>query len=310
MQTIYLGVDVSKDSLDLCRHDSGRHERIANQAADIERLLTGLPAGCHVVFEATSVYDRALRRLLTATGIAFTRVNPRRAREFAKAVGCLAKTDKVDAAMLARLGFTLAPDPTQEADPVRQRLTNLLQRRGQLVDMRQQEKVRRQQTDDNDMAASIDEMIGILTTRINAIEAAMRQLINDSADLSHIDRRLRAVPGIGDIVSATLIAGLPELGQRDRRAIAALAGLAPLACDSGRYRGNRKIWGGRRQIRRALYLAAFSAKNGSNRFAAHYAKLQDNGKPMKVAVIATARKILVTLNAMIRDDTEFRASNA
>jgi transposase len=272
-------------------------------------MIAGLPAGCHVIFEATSVYDRSLRHLLSSAGITFSRVNPRRAREFARAAGYLAKTDRVDAAMLAHLGAALAPAPSQEPDPERQQLARLLQRRGQLVAMRQQEKVRRQQADTDDILASIREIIDILTTRINAIETEMRRLINENPDLAKTDQRLRAVPGIGDIGAATLIAGLPELGQRDRRSIAALAGLAPLACDSGRHKGARKVWGGRRQIRRALYTAAVTGRRNP-KLKAYYNRLYDKGKPKKVALIATARKILVIINAMMRDNSEFKTSNA
>jgi transposase len=302
----YLGVDISKDHLDVYSLARRKAWRIDNRAAAIAKLARKLPGDGFVVFEATSVYDRALRKALSQTGCPFARINPRRAREFARATGRLAKTDRVDAAMLAHLGATLKPKPTQETSAERQRLAQLLQRRNQLVEMRKQEMTRLKQADAPDLRRDIASLIPLLGRRIAKFEDAIKTLIRASAELAQLDKRLRSAPGVGPVTAATLIAEMPELGQRDRRAIAALAGLAPLANDSGKRKGHRKIWGGRSRVRRILYLAALSARR-SVHFTPFHQRLRDQGKQPKTALIAVARKLLVTLNAMVRDDKNFQA---
>lgn len=301
----YLGVDISKDFLDL--YDLSRQQawRIANAPKAIAKFVRQMPHSTFTVFEATSVYDRPLRKALTKAGRAFARVNPRRAREFARATGVLAKTDKVDAAMLAHLGSTLKPQPSQEAAPQRQHLAELVQRRNQLVEMRKQEKTRLKQVDDRTIQNDIKSLIRVLSNRIAKFEMAIKDAIKRSANLAALYARLLTAPGIGPITAATLIAQMPELGDCDRRSIAALAGLAPLPDDSGRRKGYRKIWGGRSNIRRALYLAALSARKAAP-FKSFHQRLRDKNKEPKAAIIAVARKLIVTLNAMVRDGQNFK----
>ena len=314
MPCVYIGVDISKAFLDL--HDPARERswRLANTPDGIAGLLSELPADCHLVFEATSVCDVVLRARLTAAGVPFTRINPSKARHFAKFAGFLAKTDKVDAVMLAALGATWCPPPTVEPSPARGRLSVLITRRAQLVDMRARERCRVQQLTEDDadglIAQSLTMLIATLGEAIDRIERAMRHLIRATPELAALDETLRAVPGIGDINAAVLIAGLPELGSRNRRQIAGLAGLAPYAADSGTWRGKRKIQGGRRAVRRALYIAAVTGRRRGGDLARTYDRLLDAGKPPKVAMIAVARKLLVRINATVREGTEYKTSTA
>lgn len=305
----YIGIDVSKDQLDLFSIAQDRVWCIANERDAIRALLRMLPPDALVVFEATSVYDKQLRRVLARAGRPFARINPRQAREFARATGLLAKTDRVDARMLAWFGARLAPTPTREPSPERQKLAELLQRRNQLVETRKQEKTRLKQVDPGPVRRDIKSLIEVLSRRIAAFERAIKNLIKTSVELDHLDHTLQTAPGVGPFTAATLIAEMPELGNLDRRAIALLAGLAPLADDSGKRKGYRKIRGGRPRIRRALYLAALAAKRAPA-FKPAYDRLRENGKQPKTAIIAIARKLIVTLNAMIRNNETFKQQKA
>lgn len=302
-----VGIDISKDRLDLYSTSQNRFWDVANEAGVLEELCDSLE-GSLVVFEATSVYDRTLVRSLSQRGIAHARVNPRRAREFARSAGYLAKTDKVDARMLAHMGSVLETRPQEPQCPHREALRDLLQRRDQLVSMRAQEKTRLRQVDNPLLQEDITSLIELLGQRIATFEARIRQTIDEDAGTAQQAAILQTAPGIGPITAATLIADMPELGQRDRRAIAALAGLAPLANDSGKRHGNRRIWGGRRRVRRLLYLAALSAIRTNPAFRETAQQLKQQGKAPKTAVIAVARKLLVTLNAMSKNQAAFKSA--
>ncbi len=310
--TIYqdhIGIDVSKDQLDLFSIARDKAWRIANERDAIRVLLRELPPDALVVFEATSVYDKTLRRVLSRAGRPFARVNPRRAREFARATGLLAKTDRVDARMLAWLGARLDPTPTCEPSPERQHLAELLQRRNQLVEMRKQEKTRLKQVDPGPLRRDIKSLIEVLSRHIATFERAIKNLIETNTEFDRLVHTLQTAPGVGPVIAATLIAEMPELGNLDRRAVALLAGLAPIADDSGKRKGYRKISGGRPRLRRALYLAALTAKRNPA-FQPFYDRLRDNGKQPKTAIIAVARKLIVTLNAMIRNNETFKQQTA
>lgn len=302
---ILIGCDISKDRLDCFVLPEGRHVAIDNTAQAVNDFVSTL-AGAFVVFEATSIYDRILRSVLDQAGMPFARVNPRKAREFARSAGYLAKTDKVDARMLAHMGTALHLDPTVEPSQTRKTLKDLLQRRRQLVDMRTAEKLRLLQARDRDVRKDITGLIAILNRRITKTEQAIHALIKATQQLEELSIRLQTVPGIGPIIAACLIADMHELGTCDRRSIAALAGLAPLACDSGRMSRQRRIWGGRKQVRDMLYLAAVTAARANSHFAAFYKRLRDAGKAPKTALIALARKILVTINAIVKNKTTFK----
>lgn len=303
-----VGIDVAKHGLDVCFACDGRSLHIANEADAIDSLAEQCRAqAAFVLFEATGRYDSLLRSRLAAAGVPHARVNPARARDFARAAGFLAKTDKVDARMLARMAGVLAPDAEPPADPDRERLASLHRRRDQLVAGRAEERVRREAAGSEDERDSLARHIAWLSDEIADIEKRIAALFTAVDSLRRARDRLRSAPGIGPVAAATLLALLPELGQRSSRTIAALAGLAPLNRDSGQFRGARRIAGGRPRVRQALYMAALAAIRRGGRFNAFYEKLRDAGKPAKVAIIAVARKLLLALNAMARDEATFRA---
>lgn len=309
MQEIFIGVDVSMDWLDI-HHPCPGHRRGAQQIANGGRELTAFArraarAGAWVIFEATGGYDRALCEALEQAGARFSRVNPARARDFARAIGVIGKTDRVDAQMLALMGERLRPALTEPVPPARRALQAQVTRRFQLVEMRKQETTRLKQTADTEACADIRSHIALLGRRIARFDARIKTLTTEDEAFARIERRLRTAPGIGPVVAATLIAELPELGSLDRRRIAALAGLAPVARDSGKRNPPRAIAGGRPVLRRMLYLAALQASRRHPVFMAFRARLQDQGKSPKTAIIAVARKLLTILNAMLRSQTDF-----
>jgi transposase len=254
-----------------------------------------------VVFEATGIYDRELAEALRKAGIRFARINPARARDFARADGRLAKTDTIDARMLAVFGRRMAPAADQPAEPARNVLALLAKRRDQLVHMRAQEKNRRSEATDRTMIERIVRHLDFLNGEIKAIEAEIKTLIKAEPKISEQARLLRSAPGIGPVACMQLIAQMPELGCVGPKQVAALAGLAPFNVDSGSYRGKRAIGGGRKRVRDALYMAALNAVRRDATMKAFYQKLRTVGKPAKLALIAVARKLLTILNAMLRD---------
>jgi len=305
----FIGVDIAKDWIDVFRLSSGGRERIAPTGPALARFARSA-RGALVVLEASGGYERSLAEALARAGVDYARVNPRQAREFARATGRLAKTDRVDAEGLARMGRALELAPTPPLAANRARLAELVARRDDLVAMIRSERNRARQVADRWITREIARLLKVLERHLAAIEAEIEALVAADAELAAQSRRLRAVPGIGPAVSAILLARLPELGRLDRRQIASLAGLAPHADDSGLRRGKRRIWGGRADLRRALYLAAFVASRYDPTFMAFRQRLQEAGKPVKLAITAGARKLLTILNAMFRDQADYRPAHA
>jgi len=295
-----VGCDLSRAFLDLCTLPSGQARRIPNTPDAIAAFVAGLEANDLVVFEATSGCDGNLIAALAERGQPFCRVNPRQAREFARATGVLAKTDRVDARVLAKMGRTLSLPVTVPVSAARARLSDFLRRRKQLVEMRKAEKLRRHSAGQDEIAKQIDAMIELLGEQISTLDRHIAGLIAADHTLSAQARLLAAVPGIGPTVLATLLGELPELGTLCRRRIASLAGLAPHARESGTWRGARRIWGGRRKVREALYIAALSASRRVPALSAMRERMRLKGKAPKTILIAVARKLLVIINAMIR----------
>ncbi len=282
--------------------------RIGNSLSDIKAYFDTLPAnGVRVVFEATGSYDSCLRQALGDAGIVFLRVNPQQARDFARACGKRAKTDRIDARMLAEMGEAIELPQRPQPTPEQRQLAELQQRRDQLVADRADEKKRRQTTSSSAVTANIGEHIAFLDRQVAAIERQIDTLIKARPRLADLFRRLVEVPGIGATTAVVLMAQMPELGSLSSKAVAALAGLAPYNDDSGRHRGHRRISGGRSRVRRALYMAALSAKSRVARFAVHYQGIVERSGLKKVALIAVARKLLVAINAMLRSGEPFRA---
>lgn len=301
-----IGIDVSKHWLDIHNASLGQSWRIANAPAEIARLLADLPAGSTILFEATAPYDTALRRLASEAGHVVLRVNPNRARAFARAAGYLAKTDAIDARMLAAMAQAIAPEPEPAFDATREALTALNRRRDQLVECRASERGRRSDAQNEAERESLARHIAWLGAEIVAIERQIQALITTPA-VAPLARLLRSLPGVGAVTLTTLLALLPELGRCSGKTVAALVGLAPINQDSGVFRGQRRIGGGRRRVRRALYMAALSAIRKVPRLKAHYDAIKQRSGHAKVALVAVARKLLVILNAMARSGEPFRA---
>lgn len=303
----YVGIDVSKSTLDIFDAAHGRSEQLKNARAPVAALIKRFKGrNIFVVFEATGDYDRLLRKVLTAGGIAFARVNPLRARDFARAAGVLAKTDRLDACMLALMGERMHLKADEAPSPACERLRQLHRRRDQLVHMRAQERARLSETQDKEEHKDLARHIAWLSDEIKIIERRINAVIATDAQIKERSKRLRQGPGIGPVAALTLVALMPEIGSRSPKSIAALAGLAPLNRDSGTLRGKRTIAGGRKRVRDALYIAALAAVRSCPHFKDFYQRLVRAGKAKKLALIAVARKLLVALNAMIRDNTEFK----
>ena len=304
-----IGVDIAKGWIDTFTLSSRKHERIVTTKQALARFAKAC-AGTLVVCEASGGYERPLTEALAKAQVDCARVNPRQAREFARSCGRLAKTDRVDAEVLARMGRALTPAPTPPVDPDRARLADLVARRDDLVANIRREKNRAGTTRDPWISKEIARLLKVLQAHLKTVDAQIAAQVAARATLAAESRRLTSVPGIGPALSAVLIARLPELGHLDHRKITSLAGLAPHACDSGLHRGKRHVWGGRADVRRALYLAAFIASRYDPTIRAFRKRLQDAGKPVKVAITACARKLLTILNAMVRNDQDYRKQSA
>lgn len=303
----FIGIDIAKHHLDVFDAILGVPEHIPNTAETLAPLIARWRGqAVFVVFEATGRYDAVLRQALSAAGIAYARVNPARARDFARAAGFLAKTDTIDARMLAAFGQCLNPPRQTDEDTERTALAKAHKRRDQLVQARQKERTRRTECDDASLRADIEAHIAWLDDRIALWDAEIQRQIAQSKPLDQAAKRLRSIPGIGPVAATTLLALMPELGQRSQKTVAAIAGLAPFTVASGQFRGTSRIQGGRKRVRDALYMAAVSAARTEPRFKAFYQSLRDAGKPAKLALIALARKLITIANALLRDNKAFQ----
>jgi transposase len=307
IQRNFIGCDIGKRFIDVFDPVSGRHMRLSNEPATLEAFAAGRD-GDHdfVVLEATGHHDRALRHALAVHGIAHARLNPMQARRFAQACGRLAKTDRIDARSLAAYGATFHPSADAPPCARRERLAALARRRDQLVATRAVERRHRAEAFEADILADIEASIAALDTRIQAIEAVIADELDADSALASQAERLMSAPGIGPVAALTLIAHMPELGCISPKAAAALVGLAPFNDDSGQRSGRRSIAGGRSRLRKALYMAAFGAIRANSRFRHFYTTLAARSGSKKLAIIAVARKLLIALNAMTRDQTAFR----
>lgn len=301
-----IGIDVSKDFLDGFDSRSGKLFRIANKPRAIAAYLRKRSDRDLIVIEATSPYDLALRRLAARNACPLVRVNPARARDFARAAGFLAKTDAIDARMLALMAGKLGLLPDTPHDEAREALTALHRRRDQLVGMRAAEMNRIAAAADVHEKRSLARHILWLSGEITTIEAKLRRATAQPGVAAQA-AILRSFKGVGEVTTATLLALCPELGHRSPKEIAALAGLAPINCDSGKFRGQRRTGHGRRRVRQALYMAALAAIRTTPKFKDFYLRIKQRSGHAKVAVCAVARKILVILNAMLRDNAQYHA---
>ena len=298
------GVDVSKDELELAWHGQKRTRKFANDASGIEKLVEVVQASTpqYVVVEDTGGYQRPLVMALHTHDLPVATVNPRRVRDYAKALGISAKTDAIDARVIARFGADIKPAINEKPDENRTKRADLVARRRQLIKMRTAELNRLKQTADPDARRSIEQMIAVLEQQIEQIEQQIKLLLEQDDQARQQARVLQRVQGIGPVTAHTLISELPELGRCGRQHIAALVGLAPFNCDSGQMRGQRAIRGGRSHVRAALYMATLSAARCNPVIHAHYKQLVARGKKTKVALTACMRKLLVYLNSLLAEE--------
>jgi transposase len=305
------GIDVSKSTLDVALLPRGKTLQLGNDAAGIPELVKQLKAAGLdlVVMEATGGYETAVASALVAAGLRVAVVNPRQVRDFAKATGRLAKTDRIDAEVIAAFGVAVEPNIVQLPDERAQELEALLVRRAQLVAMRVQE-MNRLELSQGATGKQIKLHIAWLDKAIDKLDIDLTAGLRSSPAWRAKDELYRTFKGVGPVTSSTIVIALPELGRIDRRAIAALVGLAPFNCDSGTMRGRRRIYGGRGRIRTLLYMAATSAIRSNPVIKGFYERLKSRGKPHKIAMVACMRKMLTILNAMARDGTPWTPEKA
>lgn len=306
---IFVGIDVSKATLDAAVLPTGEGWRVANDPDGVDALVTRVAAltPTLVVLEATGRYEAPCAAALASVGVPVAVVNPRQARDFAKATGHLAKTDAIDAAVLALFAERVRPEPRPLPDAESAALQALLARRRQLVTMLVAEK-NRAHVASAAVTKSVAKHVRWLERELRGVDADLAAAIRESAVWRAKEDLLRGVPGVGRVLATTLLADLPELGRLDRREIAALVGVAPLNRDSGTFRGQRVVWGGRARVRTALYMGALAAVRSNPPVKALYVRLVERGKPKKVALVACARKLLITCNAVVRDGRPWEAN--
>jgi transposase len=303
----FVGIDVSKDTLDVCAYPTQDTFRVPNSPDGLGELIKRLkPIEPRlIVFEATGGYETLAVSALAAAGLPVVVVNPRQIRDFAKSIGRLAKTDVIDAGVIARFASAVRPELRPLKDSPSQELTGLVTRRRQIVDMivaetnRLNAATRRNRRD-------IQAHIRWLQKRQDQIDDEIKRNIKNSPLWRTTDQILQSASGVGPATSAMLISCVPELGQLNRKKIACLIGVAPLNRDSGRFKGRRMIWGGRAQVRAMLYMSTLSAIRFNLIIRQFYQRLREAGKCFKVAMVACMRKLLIILNAMVRNQTKWR----
>lgn len=289
----FAGIDVAKDRLDVHLRPSGQHFAVRRDGAGIEQLLDRLrqqfPA--LVVMEATGGFELTVAAAIAGAGMPLAIVNPRQIRDFARATGRLAKTDRLDAEVLALFAERIRPEPRPVPDEQAQALGELIARRRQIIEMIGMEQNRRRQARTQRVATTIQATLRVLEAQLTQLDDDIDDAVRRSPAWRAADDLLQSVPGVGPVASRTLIAEMPELGHLDRRAAAALVGVAPLSRDSGQTRGHRSIAGGR---------ATFSAVRWNPVLKAHYQQMTQRGQPKKVALVACMRRLITILNAIIR----------
>ena len=302
----FVSIDVSSQQLDMAYHGQEAVYTVTNDDQGIHDLVQRLQRGqvVLVVLEATGGYEAQVVAALAAAGLPVAVVNPRQVRDFAKATGKLAKTDAIDAGVLAHFAQAVRPQPRPLSDQETRQLQQLLARRRQVVEMLTAER-NRLHTCGKGVRSRIEAHIDWLNQELKRLDEELQDRLRNSPLWRQKDRLYRSVPGVGSVLSCTLLAELPELGKLNRKQIAALVGVAPLNRDSGKLHGRRCIWGGRAQVRAVLYMAALSATRFNPVIKAFYERLIAAGKVPKVAITACMRKLLVILNAMTRDGTHW-----
>jgi transposase len=301
---VFVGIDVAKDKLDLARSDSRQLVTVANDDKGIGRIIKLLKEASptRIVVEATGGFERPLVNALLDAGLPVAVVNPSRVRQLAFGLGIKAKSDPIDAFVLGEFARLAEPRLAQKCSANQVELDALITCRRQLVSARTDQGNCRLTTVSKKAREALDSVLETLDKQIELLDSQIRELINSDDDFNHLDKLLRSVPGVGPVLSATLVAELNELGSTDRRRIGALAGVAPFDRDSGTFKGKRRIRGGRSQVRNVLYMATVAATRFNPVLKEFAARLADKGKPGKVIIVACMRKLLTLLNAMVRDN--------
>lgn len=304
----WVGIDVSKAHLDVYVHPQGKQWRNPNTESGIGELVETLASVevALVVLEATGGMEQAVTAALSQVGVAVVVSNPRRVRDFAKAIGKLAKTDRIDAQVLARYGEAVRPEVRALASEAAKELQDLVMRRQQLVEMVSAERNRRSSARSERAKGQIDRHLEWLKEEVKSLDEQIQTQLKQSQQWQQQQVVLQSVPGVGVVTASTLIALLPELGRLTRQQIAALVGVAPMNCDSGKMRGKRFVIGGRSAVRSVLYMAALVATQFNPVIQAFYQRLLAQGKPKKVALVACMRKLLVMLNAMLKHNQSWQ----
>lgn len=305
MENEYVGIDVSQQTLDMVAYTTGEMHSFTNDQAGISKAGKWLkkvkPA--IVVMEATGGLEIPVYVALQKTNIPLAVVNPRQIRDYARSMGILAKTDKVDAKILAAYGAQVRPEVRPLPDEETRQLDRLVTRRRQLVLMITAETNHLLSTRDETIKGEIQTHIAFMKQDLANRDKGISQMIQDSPEYRQKNKLLQSVPGVGPVLSATLIGELPELGHLNRKQIAALAGVAPLNRDSGKYRGKRSVWGGRSSVRQTLYMATLVATRHNRILNQFYNRLLAGGKAKKVALTACMRKLLIILNVMLKHNS-------
>jgi transposase len=304
MDIIAVGIDVSKDRLDVAVRPSGESFAVERNASGLDRLIERLrPLSPQLVaLEATGGFETVAAAALAAAGLPVVVINPAQIRAFAKALGQRAKTDPIDAAVIARFAEATKPEPRPLADEATRLLADLIARRRQIIEMIGAESQREKRISMPRLRKSIRRVIGMLEKELASLDADIDDAVRGSPAWREKEDLLASVPGIGPIIARTLMAELPELGRLSRKQIAALAGLAPFTRQSGQWRGRSFIGGGRASVRTALFMGALVAMQHNPVLKVFFDRLRAAGKPKMVAIIAVARKLLTILNAILRDN--------
>jgi transposase len=299
-----IGIDVAKHSLDIYLASEDRGFTIKNDTAGFKQLLAELPAvgNCLVVIEATGGYQSRVVAALVTAGHLVAVVNPRQVRDFARGLGILAKTDRIDARVIARFGQHANPRPVEIGTEKQVQLQEMVTRRRQLIELRTAEQNRLETTTTKMVRKNIRHLVEQLDKQVRQLEEAIGELLQSEPELASKAALLESVPGVGPVTVTSLLVDLPELGRLDRQQVAALAGVAPFNRDSGKFHGRRTIWGGRAAIRSVLYMAALTARRCNPLIRDFAQRLEAAGKPFKVVLTACMRKLLVVLNSMVKNN--------
>lgn len=303
MEQVFIGIDVAKDRLDVHVRPSGEAFALPRDSDGVAALVDRLGAlSPHlIVLEATGGFELVIAGALAAARLPLAVVNPRQIRDFARAVGQLAKTDALDAKIIALFADRVRPEPRPLPDAQTRALAELVARRRQIVEMMTAERNRRRLLTSRRLVKSVDRLLTALQKELSDLEQELDDTIRGTPAWRESEDLLTSVPGVGDKLARTLIADLPELGHLDRKQIAALVGVAPINRDSGTMRGKRTTWAGRAKVRAVLYMAALVATRHNPILRHFYQRLLAAGKPKKLALTAVMRKLLVILNAILRD---------